>query len=1094
MKRYNLTLLILMLLSAFSFADDTEVYLGNPDANSIKPNVLFIFDTSGSMGKNVTYCEEYGTRVTDVCDKWENTTCKTRDWWGSCIRWNQTCTRPRQVIEEDVCLKNTTKTRLQITQEAAQKTIQNLSGVNLALMQFNDKHVEDKVVPCFSGGRWYENCSANGSKDHGGYMDYPMKSIDDASHRQGLIDRINSYTANTWTPIVESVHEAYLYMTGSNAKYAKETKIEKQCDSKGKNCKNVSVTSYLSHPETMSGGKYISPITETCQKNHIVLFTDGGSTIDGDSDSSIRTLMSNNFSAADLSGTGLNFSCQSNYTATEGGITTSCLPDIAYVMNNSDVSPLDGKQSIQFHAIGGFIGGQLQDTLNAAAELGGGVSANAQNPAELEAALTKVFDNIVQSSGTFAAPAVAVNAFNSLEQLDQMYYSVFKPHEAVGWSGNVKRYRMEGNKIVDANNNEAINPETGFFYESAKSFWSSEVDGDKITAGGMSSKLQDARIVVTNIVGNDLMSSDNRVKSSNAKITRHLMGTQLKDASFAGSDVDPSIDSGYTDPYDANEFSKLVNWVGGFKARDTASESRRSMEDPLHSTPVLINYGSATENGKRVPDSTLFVGTNSGYLHAFDTNATGAKERFSFIPRELLPVATKYYEGVGKKKYGLDGPITVWHDDTNKNMIVDSGEKAYLYVAMRRGGSSYYALDVSDRDAPKVLWQINGKGHQDGPTTGFEELGQTWSKMIPIDIQWKNQKKKALVFAGGYDITEDSNYTRQSHLVGNAIYIVDAVTGELLWKASKSSGNLKLTKMTSAITGDVVPVDDDGDGYVDLFYVADLGGRIWRFDVDRAVAKNASGDANNYMTGGVIADLGKNSSQTEHVRFYDTLDVVYTREFSYVETVGGTLRHLEKPRYMLNIGSGYRAHPLDTSARDSFYVVFDYNTAGPARDASGKAVYNQVVKSDLQGYSFGDGATLSLAPTAKSNNGFYINLIDANSGEKVLSSSVTLNNVIYFSSFRPSSGYDATSCSADTGSSRLYRINLKARNDSVVQAEDIRVPGIPPTPIVKRKNCENGNCGEDGSEDMLVIGTTVIDDLKNPEFPLKKTFWREMAR
>ena len=64
----------------------------------------------------------------------------------------------------------------------------------------------------------------------------------------------------------------------------------------------------------------------------------------------------------------------------------------------------------------------------------------------------------------------------------------------------------------------------------------------------------------------------------------------------------------------------------------------------------------------------------------------------------------------------------------------------------------------------------------------------------------------------------------------------------------------------------------------------------------------------------------------------------------------------------------------------------------------------------------------------------------------------------------------------------------------MVQVEDIRVPGIPPTPIVKRKNCENGNCGEDGSEDMLVIGTTVIDDLNNPEFPLKKTFWREMAR
>src|SRR5690554_7181548 len=116
-------------------------------------------------------------------------------------------------------------------------------------------------------------------------------------------------------------------------------------------------------------------------------------------------------------------------------------------------------------------------------------------------------------------------------------------------------------------------------------------------------------------------------------------------------------------------------------------------------------------------------------------------------------------------------------------MIINNGEKAYLYVGMRRGRSSYYALDVSNRDSPKLLWQINGKNHQNGPTTGFEELGQTWSKMIPIDIMWEGNEKKALIFSGGYDIAEDNESTRTDHSVGNAIYMVDAKTGDLLWKA-----------------------------------------------------------------------------------------------------------------------------------------------------------------------------------------------------------------------------------------------------------------------------------------------------------------------
>lgn len=1055
MKSRYFLILIFSFIASSAWADDTEVYLGNPDAQKVKPNVLFIFDTSGSMQNKL--CDQWDEKDERVCQG-------GFDWRG---RWDSCLAYTTQKVK--YCKKQSSLSRLQVTQNAAKKSIDNLTGVNLALMQFNNVIYGDA-----------------------GLMKMPMKSVDDPTHKDNLKQTIDGFQANSATPIVESTHEAYLFMTGGKAAYG--TKIEYEVCSSWWDCEIKQLAG--NHAETLNGANYISPITETCQKNHIVLFTDGGSTRDGGRDSAIRNLMKDNFSQSDLNGTDLGFTCTSNNSSDENNESwakTSCLRDIAYLMNHSDASPLEGKQTIQFHAIGGFIGGMLQETLDDAANYGGGVSANAQDAEELDAALQKVFQNIVQSSGTFAAPTVSVNAFNSLEQLDQVYYSVFKPHEAVGWSGNVKRFRLSGKNIVDANGANAVDSSTGFFKEDSKSYWSPDVDGGSITDGGMASRLQDNRQVVSNLVSNELMAENNRIRSANKNVTQDVMGTQLKDQNFGGYDVDPDRDNGYSDPYSANEFTKLVNWVGGLEAKDGANKSRRSMEDPLHSNPVLLNYGELSIGGKKVPDSTLFIGTNSGYLHAFDTNEQTPKERFAFIPKELLPVATKYYEGVGAKKYGLDGHISVWHEDTNKDRIINNNEKAYLYVGMRRGGSSYYALDVSNRDQPKLLWQINGKHHQNGPTTGFEELGQTWSKAQLADVQWNGQARKVLIFAGGYDLSEDTNFTRKDHAVGNAIYMVDAKTGALLWKTSKNSGNLKIADMKSAITGNVVAVDDNSDGFVDLLYVADLGGRIFRVDFNRTEAAKASTSANNYATGGMIADLGINNSQISHVRFYDTLDVAYSREFSWVEGAGANKRFIEKPRYMLSIGSGYRSHPLDNSAQDSFYVVFDYNTEGPARNVQGNPTYTAIRKTDLQEYKFTGSGDLNISPTVKSNNGFYLVLKNAGAGEKVLSSSITVNNVIYFTTFRPADGSNSNSCSADLGNSRLYTVALSSGEQSLITNQEINVPGIPPKPVVVvppvDKDCTGPDCAQ--GEPSIIVSTEVIE-LKESPFPLKKTFWREI--
>lgn len=993
---YYLTALIASSLSLPLLADDTEIYLGTADR--VNPNVIFIFDTSGSMGSDA----------------------------GG-------------------------ESRLSITQRAARDTLANISGINIALMQFNNIT----------------------SQHHGGLFDLPMRNINEEDHREDVLDQIDDYQAlnYTLTPITESVHEAFRFFQGEPILFAKRQVDDlnncERRDWRGRCTRYGTKTEYLSHEDTHNNGTYISPVVDECQKNHIVLFTDGHSFYDSDSNDAIQTMLRNltGFTSQELQQRGLSTSCQS--AGNDRNPTQSCLEEIAFVMNNTDVRPnLPGRQNIQVHTIGGFISGDSQTFLDDAARHGGGISANAQNYDELRRALTKIFDDIVQSAGTFSAPAVAVNAFNSLEQLDQLYYSVFKPSDNVGWSGNVKRFRLSSDgTIVDSQGNAAVDPATGFFSKNAQSYWTlndDAPDGDNVEKGGMASRLTGSRNVYTNIASNsnDLAVEENHVHEANTALTRTHMGTNLT----------------------GENYTKLIKWARGVLVDSNGKDiPRRSMEDPLHSRPVLLNYGRVRIDGKEVPDSTLFIGTNAGYLHAFDTHEKQPRERFSFIPKELLPVVTRYYERSGTKQYGLDGPISVWHDDKNRNQIIDDREQAILYIGMRRGGSSYYALDVSNRDQPRLLWQINGRNPLAGNSTtpGFERLGQTWSRMIPATINWTDGKdRKVLFFGGGYDPKEDDYLVRTAHEQGNAIFMVDAKTKQLLWSATDTSGtaNFRHANMTSSFASDLVVVDDNGDGLANIIYAADLGGRIWRLDINHKATT-----ANGFISGGVIADLGTNNSRANNVRFYNKPDVIYTEYGTIweVDSSGNKTEVGKRGRYQIAIGSGFRAHPLNNEANDHFYVINDFYTEGAPES------YTTLTKADLADYERYNQATIE-----KKMNGLFYKL--PNSGEKVLSNAVTLRDTIYFSTYSPVDAATRSGCDADTGVARTYTIKpVTDPNDleRVIDSKTLRQSGIVSEPVLVRTNPDPDNPDSTREEGILIGAELVI--IEDNEPPVKRTYWRE---
>jgi type IV pilus assembly protein PilY1 len=131
------------------------------------------------------------------------------------------------------------------------------------------------------------------------------------------------------------------------------------------------------------------------------------------------------------------------------------------------------------------------------------------------------------------------------------------------------------------------------------------------------------------------------------------------------------------------------------------------------------------------------------------------------------------------------------------------------------------------------------------------------------------------------------------------------------------------------------------------------------------------------------------------------------------------------------LGSGDRTNPVGNDNADKFFMIKDINIKTQQFTSSTiPATPTPIIVSDLADYTdnpFGEQLTsqeketLSLQVSQKS--GWYIDF--EQTGEKNTASSVTLNNVVYFTSYTPPSlGVDSVSCNLPNGQGWLYAVDL----------------------------------------------------------------------
>ncbi|MEE8463819.1 MAG: hypothetical protein V3S53_03440 [Gammaproteobacteria bacterium] len=920
------------------------------------------------------------------------------------------------------------ESRMTILKSVTTQILNSVSGVNVGLMRFSNNHSGDPTE----------------TRAQGGMIIHEMVDID--TGRASLISTVDSLVADGFTPLSETLYEAGLYFQGKPVDFGLTSE----------NGSGNPMPSIPASRKAANQSEYQSPIEFSCQENYIVLVTDGEPTADQDANARIEAQTDFN--------TLVGPSC-------DGGGDGACLDDVAAYLFNTDLNTsLASRQYAVTYTVGFTVDIPL---LQETADQGGGRYYIADDAPTLTTALVRTILEILDTSASFTAPSISVNAFNRTRSLNDVFVSVFQSTGNQHWPGNLKKYSLKNGAIVDSLGNPAINPLTGFFADSAQSFWSAGVDGGNVGEGGAASELPGPsfRDVYTYTGsypvaagGSPLTNAGNNFDVSNSSLTPALLNI-----------------GGAGDPAQAD----LIDWARGVDVTDedgdgNVLETRFVMGDPMHAKPASVIYGG-TAAVPDINDAVIFNATNDGYVHAIDM-ATGA-ELWSFIPQELLPALKELYVNplTPDKNYGVDGNIRSLVIDVNRNGIIEplDGDKVHLYFGQRRGGKNYYALDVTAKNNPILMWV---KGIGDLP-----HLSQTWSTPAPARVNIagasQNVDKRVLIFGGGYDPTQD-NTDYSVDLFGNTIYMLDAISGDLLWWAGDDpAANLTLSAMNNSIAADIRVLDIDSDGFADRMYAADMGGRVFRFDISNGLF------ADSLVAGGVFASLGA-ADLAAPAPLADTRRFYYAPDTAII--AGSGQRYLS-----IALGSGYRAHPLETDVADWFYALRDYDLFRKMTQLEFDAMVPIThLDPNLIDISLDPAAMLPV-----STRGWKLNL--SNLGEKVLAESRTFDNKIFFTTFSPQGS--GTACALSTGLNRLYAVNavnaspftdLDQDGDINLDIDDrsrtLKTGGIAPEVVFlfpspdDPNNCVGNQCTPDPE---CIVGLEVCN-LGFDNDPIR-TFWNQ---
>jgi len=686
-----ITTVLCLIAPGMPLADDTEIY--GTVSVALPPNVLIIFDTSGSMStvdvpgdiydpattyagpypENAVYESSHGGWVLFSNDVTVFLCADVKDALladGYCHDHIQPSTacgganrrmRLGNYMNFEEAELGEHKRRIDVAKQVITNIINDTDNVRFGLMRFNK----------YDGGTVVAECG---------------------SDKATLVAAVDNFSPEGYTPLAECLAEAGLYFAGMDSWY---NEIEVG-----------GVDQFVD---------YTSPMQERCQKNYVILMTDGKPA--GDTDATLKE------------GTYINGDIIGDYDG-DGREPTAqdYLDDVAKYLYERDCNPTLGtgtsfeKQNIITYTIG-----FLEDLplLQQAAGNGGGEYYTAQNTTGLTEAFEEIMSSIAEVSAVFVSPVVPVSRMNRTYAGNYIYVGFFKPQQSGRWLGNVKKYGLDSDgSLLDADGAAAALSD-GSIKDNARSYWSFTTDGANVAAGGVGGVVLDQvnRNLYT-YMGTQagLIHSDNQFSTDNDLITYALLNL-ISEA----------------------KRESLINEIHG-------GDRFWIMGDILHSEPAVIHYDANT--------TYIFAGSNDGMMHCFDDS--DGSEVWGFIPPDQLD--RLYLLSNNDHDYFVDGTPTVYQGANQK----------ILFFGERRGGDHYYALDVTTVTAPTWLYKIEPTilgGENLGQSWCKAMTGEIKTSAGSSDT--------VFLMAGGYDTNQDADTPAASDSLGRAVCTVEVTDGAL---------------------------------------------------------------------------------------------------------------------------------------------------------------------------------------------------------------------------------------------------------------------------------------------------------------------------
>lgn len=636
---------------------------------------------------------------------------------------------------------------MEVARDVSNDIVSNTAGMRFGVARFNAPSGGVQAP----GGRVIANCGSSLST---------------------LQTQINGLTAETWTPLAESLYEVTRYFRGMSSYYN-------------------------------SGLVYTSPIQYRCQKNFTIVLTDGLPTYDYDFPTndpddiadSTRSLPNwDNLAPSTTSADYPNFPQYSDgfnpYAASSDEGHSLFLDDIAKFGWDIDMrkggtdaagvsfdDPQFSKQNMFTYTVGFTVANQM---LEDAAEYGNGLYFTANDANQLKDVLEQALRDIQGKLGSSASAAANAGFVGTNTKVYQARFN------STDWSGQLLAFAIDGNP-TSATYGMPLTNGPG-------------PDGSLWDAGGQIPAWS-SRVILTNKAG----------------------GIPFRWNQFSSTEQ-----SNYF-----NGDQALLQYLRG--RSDTSYRSRSSLlGDIVHSAPVFVGSPAArypdslessaystfrTSNASR--SSMLYVGANDGMLHGF--NAETGAETLAFIPSVLLPhlkltADADYREN---HRFFVDGSPTV------VDAFINGAWRTVLVGGLNNGGQAIYALDITDPNtfseanaANLVLWEFTDADDAD--------LGYTYSQPAIVKLQ---DGRWAAIFGNGYNNTVADGNASSS---GNAaLFIVDLEDGSLIKKISTNVGRAQDPTSQNRPNGlaTPAPVDIDGNYKVDYVYAGDLFGNMWKFDL-----------------------------------------------------------------------------------------------------------------------------------------------------------------------------------------------------------------------------------------------------------------------